>query len=59
MELTRLLYASSLKNSLAVFSVNTLLPKTEVIFDEEPASGMVEAIRLFNALNRSDIVIDF
>jgi hypothetical protein len=59
MEDRRLLNASSLKNSRAVFKVNTLLPNIPVILAVPSILEWPLVIRLLIALKRSDIVLFF
>src|SRR5262245_52225271 len=56
-ELTKLLYASSLKNSRAVFSVKTLLPNIAVILGVLITSVLPLSTRFSKAWNRRDIII--
>jgi hypothetical protein len=57
MELTRLLYASSLKYSRAVFREKTFSPKMAVILEEEASVTSAPAVKLSIALKRSDCML--
>src|SRR5579872_7280448 len=60
MEARRLLYASSLRNSRAVFNVNTFSPKMAVIFAAPGFIVPFAVVRLSIALNRNeDILLKF
>jgi hypothetical protein len=54
MDASRLLYASSLRNSRAVFRVKTFSPKMAVILAAPGIMLSVVVVRLSIALNRND-----
>jgi hypothetical protein len=57
MEASKLLYASSLKNSRAVFNVKTFSPKIAVILAAPGIMLSVVVVRLSIALNLSDDIL--
>jgi hypothetical protein len=57
MEASKLLYASSLKNSRAVFNVKTFSPKIAVIFAAPGIMVSVVVVKLSIALNLNDDIL--